>query len=549
MLKFKMMKNRLKISWIASIVFVIFLLVLFFKSTTYKSFFSHGENDEIAATRNPNFVSQQIENQYKSGDLNAPSRDVETSVIPLRLTFEKMADYGEFAVEGGSLSASDIGLFIMDRMGNLYIKDDVVTRVKIPPINNNIQAYILSGANLNSNEMRVHSVAFYEREKKLYVCYTKYLSDGQHQLVVDAVKIDTLKKESIGDWVNIYTSQTVSASQSSNGAGGRLLIDKNKIFLSIGYPNSIGYPREWEKGGWHTGDANLANSQDAKSSFGKIFSIDLFSNAVSLVSMGHRNPQGLAISNTNQLFSVEHGPQGGDEVNLIKKGKNYGWPITTYGTRYGTFNYEWSTRSKTNDNGFEEPLFSFVPSIGASSIYFVNNFYPQWNGDLLIGSLKAQTVYRLHLGKSKNVIFSEPIWIGHRVRDISRHQPNVINILTDDGFLASLTVDADALHKNVKGNGLTLEPALKVCQTCHGFESTTPNSMAPTLRGLLNRKIGSDNFDKYSQSLKSKDGVWTQENLEDFINNPQKFAPGTAMPKLGLSKSEVRNIVTILTKK
>ena len=88
-----------------------------------------------------------------------------------------------------------------------------------------------------------------------------------------------------------------------------------------------------------------------------------------MFSQGHRVPQGLTILN-EKIFNVEHGPKGGDELNLVIKGKNYGWPKVSYGTNYLKDNGGDGTSYKINHkkNGFEEPLFAFVPSVGISSL-------------------------------------------------------------------------------------------------------------------------------------------------------------------------------------
>ena len=144
-----------------------------------------------------------------------------------------------------------------------------------------------------------------------------------------------------------------------NGLGSSTIHYDDKILLSIGTPttNSISIN-------------NLA--QDKDSYFGKILSIkieDFKKQKIQLknFSIGHRNPQGIT-QIKNKIFSVEHGPRGGDELNKISLGYNYGWPKVSYGTKYS---YDDGGRSYPlghEENGFEEPLFAFVPSIGISAL-------------------------------------------------------------------------------------------------------------------------------------------------------------------------------------
>ncbi len=534
---------------VAMVVIVVLVLATFKRQLN-----DFGKKITIIVQGESEFVTNQLLTQYpgKNGT-GISNKLVETSVLPLSLKFFRLGEKIDFALEGGSLAASKNYLFLVDRVGNIYIKkSDEFRKITTPKINNNIAEYLtIAGRELNGGQMRVYSAAFDEEKSQLFLCYTKYVNKKSYQLVVDRIDLDLNVESAVGEWVSVFKSQMISASQSSVGGGGRLLLQGINLYVSIGYPNSVGYPKEWMGDDWHTGDANKTNSQDEKSSFGKIFSINTATNAIELISIGHRNVQGLTTTRSGQLFSVEHGPQGGDEVNLIEKDKNYGWPIKSYGTRYGTYDYDWAVPSVAGDKkiDFSEPIFSFVPSVGTSSIYSVQRFNKRWDGDILVGALKGQSIYRLHLSKNNSVVFSEPIWIGSRIRDIASHEDGVIYVLTDDGQLISITLDEGTLAKNTKSNGLHFEKELKVCQTCHSFEVSTPGSMAPSLSAIVNRKIGTDNFFKYTDAMKNKDGVWTQESLTSFLIDPQTIVPGTTMPKLGLSKSEAKKISEILAKK
>lgn len=135
-----------------------------------------------------------------------------------------------------------------------------------------------------------------------------------------------------------------------------------------------------------------------------------------IYSYGHRNPQGMLKNpETGEIWVHEHGPQGGDEINIIQKGKNFGWPVISYGINYdGT-----SFTDLTSKEGMEQPLFYWIPSIAPSGFAFVtSDKYPDWNGNLLVGSLKFQYLERLVLENGK-VIKREKLFdkIG-RVRDV-----------------------------------------------------------------------------------------------------------------------------------
>lgn len=135
-----------------------------------------------------------------------------------------------------------------------------------------------------------------------------------------------------------------------------------------------------------------------------------------IYSFGHRNPQGMIYNpETGEIWVHEHGPQGGDEINVVKKGANYGWPRVTYGINYdGT-----PITEETSGPDFEDPIYYWVPSIAPSGfVYVTSDKYPELKGDLLVGSLKFQYVEHLSLD-GKTVTAREKILEGiGRVRDI-----------------------------------------------------------------------------------------------------------------------------------
>ncbi len=135
-------------------------------------------------------------------------------------------------------------------------------------------------------------------------------------------------------------------------------------------------------------------------------------------SYGHRNPQGFARhSLTGELWAHEHGPRGGDELNIIGRGKNYGWPTITYGRNYtGT-----KITDETQRPGMEQPVIYWVPSIAPSGLSFVDgDKYPGWSGNLFVGSLKFQKIQRLVLD-GDSVVHEESLLDGiGRVRAIEQ---------------------------------------------------------------------------------------------------------------------------------
>jgi len=156
--------------------------------------------------------------------------------------------------------------------------------------------------------------------------------------------------------------------------------------------------------------------------------------------LGHRNIQGAALHpQTGLLWTHEHGPQGGDEVNVIRPGVNYGWPVITYGANYGTGT---KIGEGTTKPGMAQPIHYWVPSIAPSGMaFYTGNKFPKWRGDLFVGALKDQMLVRLKLDGEK-VVHEERMLknaLG-RIRDVRVGPDGLIYLLTDEsnGMLARL---------------------------------------------------------------------------------------------------------------
>ena len=183
--------------------------------------------------------------------------------------------------------------------------------------------------------------------------------------------------------------------------------EKNKIILSI---NSSGAP----------GESGLDNlSKD--SICGKILLVNTDTKKYEVFSSGHRNIIGM-YSDENIILATEHGPFAGDEINNIKRGDSYGWPISSYGEDYsrGQSNEAPNFKKSHKKYDYVEPIFSFVPAIGISEIIKLpNNFSEMWQDNFLVGSLNGKHLFRVKFDDEyEKIIYYEKIFIGDRIRDI-----------------------------------------------------------------------------------------------------------------------------------
>ena len=156
--------------------------------------------------------------------------------------------------------------------------------------------------------------------------------------------------------------------------------------------------------------------------------------------LGNRNMQGAALHpQSGLLWTHEHGPQGGDEVNVIRAGANYGWPVITYGVNYGIGTRIGEGVSKP---GMAQPVHFWVPSIAPSGMaFYTGEKFPRWKGDLFVGALKDRMLVRLRI-EGERVVKEERLLQGvlGRIRDVRSGPDGLLYLLTDEspGVLARL---------------------------------------------------------------------------------------------------------------
>jgi glucose/arabinose dehydrogenase len=157
-------------------------------------------------------------------------------------------------------------------------------------------------------------------------------------------------------------------------------------------------------------------------------------------SKGHRNPQGLAIDpKDGTLLTVEHGARGGDEINVPQPGRNYGWPLVSFGRHYSGAEFGLGSAAK----GYEQPLYYWDPSIapGAIAVYH-GDMFPEWEGNLIVAALKYQLITRLERDESGAIVSEERMFDGEfgRIRDVIVAPDGALLLLTDDTNGALLRV-------------------------------------------------------------------------------------------------------------
>jgi len=321
-------------------------------------------------------------------------------------------------------------------------------------------------------------------------------------------------------------------------AGGAMLIEsaKNTVIMTSGNYDA---PRP---------DGKPELPQDPTNDYGKTLEIDIATGKARRLDLGHRDAQGITKDQQGRIWTVEHGPRGGDELNQIIEGRNYGYPLAIYGTAYDGNPYP-GVLSVSRHDGFEQPTLAWTPSIAPATVIAVRGFDPTWNGDLLVGTLRSQKLVHLRL-LGDRVVFAEDIPVGRRVRMLYQYNESSIVLWNGKNELIILTPEVPSNAAQVAKviiDKLDAPDAIRAavhaklheCMQCHSLDPDDSTN-APSLARVFGSRIGSTSFANYSQALAKADGEWTRERLSAFLLDPSSAIPGTAMPNPGVADDEVR---------
>ncbi|MDA9232919.1 PQQ-dependent sugar dehydrogenase [Candidatus Pelagibacter sp.] len=333
----------------------------------------------------------------------------------------------------GFIESYNDKLFLLSSIGIFAYADNIEEKLIFKQIRNNIEDFV------NEQQFRVEGDLSIKDLKiikdKVFLSYTNEVKSGcwNMSILVADLNYEELKFKELFNPKNEFVCQRVKENLNEFEGfqtGGRIIEYKeDKILFSTGEYRA----------------RHLA--QDPNSMFGKILEIDINKkNEYKIISMGHRNPQGLLYDKENNfLISTEHGPKGGCEINLIDLSNNftipnYGWPIAAYGIHYGEPNAKKTLLKKKKyplldshkDNGFIEPLKYFTPSIGPSEIVKIGKL------KYLLATLKEKSLFFIELDSSKQIINFEKFLVGERIRDLQYKDSIIYMFMETSGSIGIL---------------------------------------------------------------------------------------------------------------
>jgi glucose/arabinose dehydrogenase len=275
----------------------------------------------------------------------------------------------------------------------------------------------------------------YRENSLIYLSYSESAADSFMSGSGTVLARARLKGNTLDDFRVLFRMQP--ASRGGRHFGGRIVFAADgTVFLTLG---DRGSEERAQRAKDHAGSVIRLHDD------GRVPADNPFVNHGSYLpesfSRGNRNIQGAALHpRTGELWTHEHGPQGGDEVNIIRTGRNYGWPTITYGVNYVTGTPIGEGHRKP---GLEQPLHVWVPSIAPSGLAFYNGpHFPAWKGSLFLGALRGQALVRLELNGDK-VVREERLLSGQvgRVRDVRQGPDGYLYVLTDSPNGALLRIE------------------------------------------------------------------------------------------------------------
>jgi hypothetical protein len=291
-------------------------------------------------------------------------------------------------------------------------------------------------------------------KKRLLVSYVSipqfYNSCDSFQIVEIPIQNDALEINKISSvWRSGVCVHSYPNNVTWHDFQGRMAISDQFIYLTAGLVIAATYDGYYPSKNFYGLNQDLQEQIKKNQLFGGVTQINKVTGKSSRFAEGFRGPSGITIremGDKEEIFVSDHGPRGGDELNLIRKGGNYGWPWVSYGRDYfelrtnkpkGFIKTKFATHI-----GYDAPLYYWTPSIAPSQISVIKSDldkYSSWaKGDLVLTTLKDKSIYRLKV-INESIVSSERVFLGARIRDIAVTDTRIY-VTTDDGRLMSLVV-------------------------------------------------------------------------------------------------------------
>lgn len=255
---------------------------------------------------------------------------------------------------------------------------------------------------------------------RLLISYPRLGASGSCvEIAIDELDYDRKRQrvKFVSNWFITKPCVPISAVQQT--AGRFAVIDENSVYVTIG---DLGYSE--------------IDNRSKRGDLGSIFKLS--AKSAVRISQGHRNPQGIVLFDKKTLMAAEHGPRGGDEINVIEVGGDYGWPFVSYGQPYGSGDYVRPGITGSHP-GYIEPIKYWVPSIAPTELVQLPiQGWGDWGRSLVLGTLKAEVLVFLKINENFEVGQSVQVAMGDRIRDLELLSNGALLATTDAGKLITV---------------------------------------------------------------------------------------------------------------
>jgi aldose sugar dehydrogenase len=477
---------------------------------------------------------------------------------------------------GGAATSWGEHVVVLTHEGSIYLVDEnlAVTPSAIALPDNHFDVYLSAARqppwdklNHRFDRVRYNDILYFqsEGEQGLLVSYTKFDTDDtcyrntvSKLTLAPGISAATEVNASSSDWQELFSSKPCLPLQEQlraiqgHMAGGRMLFDNDQtLYLASGDYSWDGLYGPRSRPGTDPA-VTPALARDPEADYGKVIAINIHSGEARHVSRGHRNIQGITRDRAGRIWVVEHGVRGGDELNLIYEGGDYGWPDESYGTLYTRLPIP-DTESFGRHEIYEKPRIAWLPSIATSGLTRVEGFHEAWDGDLLVSTLAGKRLARVRLDDDR-VVFTEFIEVGRRIRHVHQRQDGRIVLWTNDYQLFFLSPSPGGLGMQYIEERITemdldeallaeVRAAVHSCIECHSLEEGS-NTTAPSLAKLVGSPLGSTGFGAYSDGFVGDGRIWTRELLAGYLKDPEAIVPGTTMPNPNIADDAVIEKIT-----
>lgn len=504
---------------------------------------------------------------------------VETALQRLLVKRIALPNANEEFVGGGALTLADDVLYVLNSDGGIAAFD----LANIAPLATDLQPLPLNLDALMRSRERYTITTYWFRMNgahvertddsthTLFVAHNRYFED-RRCFTFDVSRATIVRRGGTlhqrEPWRTIYTTAPCMTLQGNEGfgrhpwsghiSGGKMIaFDANRLLVTVGDFNYDGYLRP-------------AWSMDRSNPYGKFVLLDKASGAAEIYAIGARNDMGLYRDSSGTIWATESGPQGGDELNVVERGDNYGWPTETYGIGYESSPWDPAPLQGRHER-HRQPAFSWVPSVVPTNLIRIEGHpgrFEPWRGDLLLGTLRDQALHRLRLDRSGRVVYDERIPFEDRIRDLLRLPDGKIAVLTDaTGYLVIIddggaeyeklgdstrariaALDAYDRFRDPRADSAQVTDGAGLfaqrCASCHATDGRT--LVGPPLNGVLARRIGGHPGYGYSTVLATDEREWSPELLVRFLLHPETDFVNTKMQKVTLTHVQADSIIAYL---